>query len=366
MTETTKTPGSTGREGLRRLYGTLWHHAEGVRHHVVAFLVLLFLAQAVRLSIPWFFGQAANTLQTAGTQDVTAAAWAMAGMVGASVVGWALHGPGRVLERFTAVRLRERMADALYAKAVSLPLRWHEIHHSGETIQRMQTATGALFGFAQHQFVYLQNLVSVVGPMVALFFVSTPVALAAMAGYAVIGIILVRFDGMMLRLVRQENAAAARYHAELIDCLGNISTVVTLRLQEATRRTVAARYAAISEPLRGTVLVNEAKWGAIDLLNVGLKAGVVGLYAWLAWRQNGVILVGSAVMVHQYADQVGSVVNSMAGHWGDLMRHKADIANADDILEAEARSGAGVELPIDWRGIQVEGLTFHHASRRSG
>ena len=33
--------------------------------------------------------------------------------------------------------IAEKFADALYAKVVALPLRWHESHHSGETIQRM-------------------------------------------------------------------------------------------------------------------------------------------------------------------------------------------------------------------------------------
>ena len=45
-----------------------------------------------------------------------------------------------------------------------LPLGWHERNHSGETIQRMGKATSALFGFSQHQFIYLQNLISVLGP----------------------------------------------------------------------------------------------------------------------------------------------------------------------------------------------------------
>lgn len=363
------------RSGLRRLYGVLWHYAEGIRHQVVAFLALLFLAQAVRLSVPYFFGQAANALQTSGIQgaagqDVAAAAWNIGMMVAACALGWALHGPGRVIERFTAIRLRERFADDLYARAVALPMRWHDSHHSGETIQRMTKASGALFGFAQHQFVYLQNMISVAGPIVALFFLSTAAGMAALAGYGLIGLILARFDAVMVGLVRKENAAEGRYLAELVDCLGNISTVLTLRLQGATRRSVAARHAAISVPLRRTVVLNEGKWGAIDLLNNALGAGLVVLYAGLAWRENGVILVGSAVMVHQYAQQVATVVTSMAGHWQDLLRHKTDIASADDILQGPGRgpgaAGLGADtIAADWRRIQVAGLSFHHAGKRS-
>ena len=51
---------------VAKLYATLWRHAEGRRRQVVLFVVLLVLAQAVRLSIPWFFGEAVNVLQVNG------------------------------------------------------------------------------------------------------------------------------------------------------------------------------------------------------------------------------------------------------------------------------------------------------------
>jgi ATP-binding cassette, subfamily B, bacterial len=69
---------------------------------------------------------------------------------------------------------------------VSLPLRWHESHHSGETIQRMAKATHALFGSSQNQFIYLQNGVSLVGPLAALCVVSAVTGTAAVVGYALI------------------------------------------------------------------------------------------------------------------------------------------------------------------------------------
>jgi ATP-binding cassette, subfamily B, bacterial len=154
---TTPVPSShtgTSQTGIIGLYKAFWRHAAGNRPLVAVFLSLLFLAQAVRLAIPWFFGEAVNALQTSGTQDMALAGWNMAMMFGTCVLAWSMHGPGRVLERFMAIRIREKFADALYAKALALPLRWHESHHSGETIQRMAKSTQALFGFSQNQFIY--------------------------------------------------------------------------------------------------------------------------------------------------------------------------------------------------------------------
>ena len=315
---------------------------------MAVFLSLLFLAQAVRLAIPWFFGEAVNALQTAGAQDMALAGWNMAMMFGACVLAWAMHGPGRVLERFMAVRIREKFADALYAKAVALPLRWHESHHSGETIQRMAKSTHALFGFSQNQFIYLQNGVSLIGPLAALCLVSAATGAAAVIGYALIFAILIRFDRIMVHLLHEENRYERRYNAELIDCLGNISTVLTLRLQAATRSAVATRLTAVFAPLRRGVIINEAKWCAIDLLNNGIRCGLVVLYAWLAWRGEGVILLGTAIMVHQYSQQIGNVVGSMATNWQELVRYQADIGSADEIMAAQPRPSSSA-LPVPGR-----------------
>jgi ABC-type multidrug transport system fused ATPase/permease subunit len=355
--------------GITGLYKAFWRHAEGHRPLVAAFLCLLFLAQTVRLAIPYFFGEAVNSLQTAGTQadgqNISLAGWYMALMFGTCVVGWLMHGPGRVIERFMAVRIRERFADALYAKAVALPLRWHEGHHSGDTIQRMDKATAALFGFSQNQFIYLQNSVSLIGPLVALCLVSAWTGAAAILGYVLIFAILIRFDRIMVFLLNEENRFERRYTAELIDCLGNISTVLTLRLQAATRSAVAARLTTVFAPLRRGIVLNEAKWCAIDLLNNGIRCGLVALYAWLAWRSEGVILLGTAVMVHQYSQQIGNVVGSMATNWQDLVRYQTDIGSADEILSAASRKSASA-LPVasGWTEIAIEGLEFSHANQR--
>jgi ABC-type multidrug transport system fused ATPase/permease subunit len=351
--------------GIIGLYKTFWRHAAGNRPLVAVFLSLLFLAQAVRLAIPWYFGEAVNALQTAGTQDVALAGWNMAMMFGACVLAWSMHGPGRVLERFMAVRIREKFADALYAKAVALPLRWHESHHSGETIQRMAKSTHALFGFSQNQFIYLQNGVSLIGPLAALCLVSAATGAAAVIGYVLIFAILIRFDRTMVHLLHEENRYERRYNAELIDCLGNISTVLTLRLQAATRSAVATRLAAVFAPLRRGVIINEAKWCAIDLLNNGIRCGLVVLYAWLAWRGEGVILLGTAIMVHQYSQQIGNVVGSMATNWQELVRYQADIGSADEIMAALPRpSSSALAVPDGWREIHIDGLDFSHAGRR--
>src|SRR5438105_3632044 len=350
---------------VAKLYATLWRHAEGRRAKVVFFVVLLVMAQVVRLTIPWFFGEAVNALQAQGMEGITRARNDLLLMLAAVGVAWTMHGPARIVERFTALVVRERFADALHAKALALPVRWHEQHHSGDTLHRMTRATSSLASFAQSQFIYLQNTVSVVGPIAALFLISRATGAAAMAGYAAIGYFVVRIDAFMVLLVREENRAERRYNSALVDCLGNIATVLTLRMQEPMRKMLRSRLLAVFAPLRRNIVFNEVKWGGIDLLNGGMRTGLVALYAWLDFRQRGTISVGTAVVVHQYSQQVGNVVAAMAMHWNDLVRQKTEVADVDPIFNSAERRLDTAGVP-DWREIRVEGVRFVHPGAGAG
>src|SRR5256885_8682044 len=170
----------------------------------------------------------------------------------------------------------------------------------------------------------------------------------------------------MVRLVREETRAERRYNSALVDCLGNIGTVLTLRVQEPMRRMLRSRLLAVFAPLRRNIVFNEVKWGGIDLLNGGMRAGLVALYAWLEFRQRGTISVGTAVVVHQYSQQVGTVVAAMAMHWNDLVRQKTEVADVEPILTSPERRVDTSAVPEGWREIHVEGVRFVHPGAGEG
>jgi ABC-type multidrug transport system fused ATPase/permease subunit len=348
---------------LTRLYRAFWTYSRGDRPGVVAFVSMLLLAQLLRLAIPYLSGAAVEAMEAKGDAGLASAAWDMALIFAVCVGAWMLHGPGRVLERFIAIRIRQRFADGLYAKTAALPLDWHERQHSGETIEKVQKAGTALFGFAQSQFVYLQNGVSLLGPIAAIFVISLPTGMAALAAYAIIAVVLLRFDGTVIRLNREQNAAQARYTASLVDCLGNIATVLTLRLQAPTRRLLGTRLDAVFAPLRSNIVINETKWAAVDLLNNGSRCFLAVFYAWLAWRQGSPVLLGAAVMVYQYAQQAGNVVTNMASNYQELVSFQTDLECAGGVLAAHAPLASSAAVSPDWRALRVEALSFAFPAR---
>src|SRR6478736_230654 len=250
---------------IRALYGALWHYAEGTRPQLLAATALLTGSQLLRLTMPWLAAQAINALQTG---DLARSGRWIGALTAVYVASWLIHGPGRILERNVGLRVRERLADALYARLADAPLAWHDGHHSGELQHRVHQASRALSDFAQNQFVYLSSIVSIIGPLVALTLLSP-----ASGALAVIGFVVLRFDRALMKLARQENDADRRYVSALLDFLANTSTVIGLRLVAASRRLLARRMSAISEPLKHTVVLNEGKWFAVDILGMALTWG---------------------------------------------------------------------------------------------
>src|SRR3954462_9783176 len=98
------------------LYRNVWRHAAGARVALAGSMLLLVASQVVKLTVPWCAAKAIDAIQAGGPDMLRhALAW-VAGVVGAFVASWALHGPGRVLERRVGMRVRQSLADALYAR----------------------------------------------------------------------------------------------------------------------------------------------------------------------------------------------------------------------------------------------------------
>jgi ABC-type bacteriocin/lantibiotic exporter with double-glycine peptidase domain len=128
---------------------------------------------------------------------------------------------------------------------------------------------------------------------------------------------------------------------------------------------VGERLTAVFAPLRRSVVLNEAKWCGVDVLNNAIRCGLVVLYVWLAYRHTAGVMLGSAVMVYQYAQQVGGVVSNMAGNYHDLVCYETDLAGAEPLVAAaDAYARPRGEVPAGWREIAVDGLNFSYIGPR--
>ena len=344
------------------LYRGVWRYAEGARAAMLGSMVLLMGSQGVRLAVPWFAAQAIDALQKGGPASLTRALAWVGAVMAASIVSWMLHGPGRVLERRVGMRVRETLSDELYTRLTAAPLSWHERHHSSDMQQRVRQSTQALYEFSANQFIYLQSLVGLVGPLVALVALSPPIGLAAFVAFGALALLSVWIDRTLMRLATQEMEAERRYGAGMADFLGHIGTVLSLRLQDASRRLLRLRLARVFVPLGRNIVVNEAKWCMVDLVSTLTTWALVVAYVFLLSRSGtGAIAIGAVFMVQQYASRTAAVATDMTGRLQGLSRTRADYASARPIFDAPTSEPAA-PLPTEWRRIVVRDIAYRHAS----
>jgi ATP-binding cassette subfamily B protein len=346
---------------LGGLYFNMWRHAAGARLKLGLTWTMLVGAALMELLSPWLGAQALNALQKNGTQALSTAAYYGAAILAAAVIAWSLHGPGRVGERRIALTVRKNFTDALYAKLMRLPLTWHDRHHSGEVQQRISQASLALHSFTQNQFQYIKSIVHFFGAAVAITLFSPILGLIALIGYSVVGMIMVRFDVSLMRLAREENAAERKYQSKLLDFLGNISTVMSFRMQDSSRRLLAERLGNVFVPATKSITLVEVKWCIADLFSVALTWGLVGAAVWISNR-DGAILIGGIFLVHQYAQQARTVVLALADKFQTVARSRTDLASAEAIWLAADQPESGSPIPKDWQRIDVSGLCYEHTA----
>ena len=91
--------------GMLKLYRAYWAFAAGRRLRIAGASALLVASQVIKLASPWFAAQAINAIQVHGAGGLDRAAGFIALLLGVAALSWALHGPGRILERSIAVRV---------------------------------------------------------------------------------------------------------------------------------------------------------------------------------------------------------------------------------------------------------------------
>ena len=381
--------------GIGFLYRELWRFADGRRSTLMWAVLLLIGSQGFKLAVPALAGTALNTLQAQGLAGLSQAAQMVALVFLATLASWLMHGPGRILERNVALVVRQRVSTDLMERLYAAPLGWHEAQHGVETAHRVQQTTRALYDFAQSQFIYLQSVVRLVGPVVALWLISPWVGVVAVVGYLVLAAIIVAFDKVMMRLAREENAADREYWASLSDGLVNVLSVLALRLQRGVLKLVETRLDAVFAPVRRAIVYNEGKWATVDLLNCVLWIVLLSLYVWLSMQgmvpagpevqaatdaaasaagsvasaADGAaegVRIGNLFMVYEYALQAGSVITGVAAHFQSLTRQKVDYTSGDEIralpLPAEQAAAVGAPeaaaIPEDWQQLKLSAVVF--------
>jgi len=346
---------------------TAWIYAHGQRSTYLLIYFLFMLSNLAQAFIPVLWGMFINDIQQNGT-DALKHAWIYgASYLGIKLLDWSFHGPSRIVERTLAFNMGRNFLMELYHKTLRLPVKWHQDHHSGSTINRIRKAHESLRGFFERGFEYLHTFFKFIFSFAAMIWFSPLFGTIALCIGAFTVLIILVFDRPYIRTLDEVNEREHVISSNLFDGLSNVITVITLRLQSRMEGTLLEKIRLMYPPFKKNTLINEWKWFVTDML-VGLIYVVVVVgYVWQHWTPGEVFLLGGLVTLVGYVERFTSVFHNVAYLYTDVVRHATDVRTAMLIPEAYAahhlpESQAGI--PENWQRIEIRNLSFsHHADQ---
>jgi ABC-type multidrug transport system fused ATPase/permease subunit len=342
-----------------------WEYA---RHERKRFAVIYGMFAAANIIValnPLFYGWFVNSLQKGGTEVLKSGWIYVGGFLLLRLAEWCFHGPARVMERKLAFNVSRNFMDDLYHKVLHLPMKWHQDHHSGSTISKLQKAYNALRDFFQNGFIYLHSFGKFIFSFSAMLYFS-PLFGAIGVAIGIFTIWVIRnFDRPFIKTLREVNEREHEVSSTLFDSLSNIVTVITLRLEKRMKTSIMKKVADVFPPFQRNVKINEWKWFTAQMM-VGIIYAVITIgYIYQNYVPGEVFYLGGLVILLGYVNQFTSVFNDIASQYSQIVKYDTDVQNVLEIERAYEETNGREEkpkVPVHWEVIDIEGLNFKRAA----
>lgn len=344
----------------------LWRNAEGRRGHLLLHLTLSAGSMLFWLTTPLLLARLMNTAQTAAYEgQMRDCVLQIAGIVLLGILGWAFHGPSRVLESVTAFCARRNLQSELLMKVTRLPVKWHQEHHSGETIDRVGRASSALSDFARESFHALGVITRFVGSIVMLSFFMPKAGLYILGATAITLAAVLLFDRKLVPLYDQSNRQTNKVAAAVQDYLTNVTTVISLRLEDRVVEEVTNKMNRLRPLIRKTSVMNEVKWFTSNTLVDLTRASVLGAYVVSTIGAGSAIEIGTLYALNEYLMSLGQSFFNFTWRYGEWVLTATTLQAVEFIsedYEHEVARTAQASLPAGWRSLEIKDLQFSHSS----
>lgn len=345
------------------LLATAWRYARQQRGRYLLVYGMFVMANLVLAAHPLLYGWFIQSIQQ-DAEGTLRNVWVYGGAyLGLILLEWAFHGPARVMERRLAFDLSRNFLDELYHQALHLPIRWHQDHHSGATINRIRKAYEALKDFFQNGFMFLHAFAKFIFSFVAIIWFSPLFgAIGVLIGIINVYVIF-KFDKPFIKALDESNEKEHIVSSTLFDSLSNIITVITLRLEKRMKISLMGKVADVFPPFRRSVSINEWKWFVASVFIAIIYIVVTIGYVYQHYVPGEVFLVGGLVTLLSYVNQFTSVFQDIAWQYTEIIRYNTEVQTARAIGEAyheHHRVDEAGDLPENWQEIHISNLNFSH------
>lgn len=277
------------------------------------------------------------------------------------VVFWLFHGPARLIERANAFKIRINYRKHLLKGVMTLPMEWHVEHHSGDTIDKVEKGTSALFQFSKDSFQVIYAIVQLAVSYAMIVYFSRSAAYIVLAMILVAVWITMRFDRVLISQYEELNHAENKISESVFDAISNITTVIILRVERLIFEAIVHKVERPYELFKRNSFINETKWFLTEMCCNVMTVLVLGAYFLHNVGARQAILMGNLYILLKYLDKISDLFFKFTSMYGDILLRKAKVMNAEELAEDfRVENFTNHVLPKDWRKLQINDLNFSY------
>lgn len=339
----------------------MWEYSKGNRRTVILYIALSIFATLVIALEPLIVGFFLNTIQNKGVtkESLPELISILSMLFFLEIVFWSLHGPSRVMENRNAFFAKRNYKNYLLKGTMALPIAWHTDHHSGDTIDKIEKGTKALFNFSGRTFDIIQGIISLATSFAAMIFFDLISGGVALLISIFTFTILRLFDKSLIPGYKIVNKMENDISAKTFDALSNVTTVVILRVESLVLKSIDA---FIKKPLDQFHLnnkINEFKWFSASVFGRIAVIVIVSVYLF-SNISSGIIFVGTIYILFEYANRIRDTFFRFAYLYNDVIHYRASVSNTEELTKdfQTILIKGKKHLPKKWSSIAIKNLSF--------
>lgn len=341
-----------------------WQYSAGNRRHVILFLLLFICANILNFFEPLIVAKVFNIMQIQGINNnsLPTIIFYLFSLILLSLGFWSFHYPARLIEQKNAFLMRANYKKYLLEGTMSLPAGWHTDHHSGDSIDKIEKATNALFQFASTTFEIIETTLMLVGSYLALIYFNLHSIYIVLFITCLAVFIILKHDRTLVKQYSELFKAENRISAKIFDVISNITTVIILRIERLLAKSI---FKKIMEPFtlyRRNIKINETKWFLVSLCNIVMVFLVLSSFIYFNIKTGTTVMLGVVYALYSYVRRINETFYRFAYMYGDIVQRKTAVANVEEISNEfkDSRKTKYVKLDSKWRELKIKNLNFSY------
>ena len=342
---------------------TEWGYLGKRRKIFLLYISLFTIAGVISLATPYVIGSIFNSIQQKITSkdELWNLCFRISLLLVITVLFWVFHGIGRIFETTTGFFVKKNYVNDKIRVVLKLPIKWHKDNHSGDTIDKINRASGAIEEFSSHYtFQLMYGIINFLGSIIILFFLDFKIGLFALLFSSSVLFIISRVDKRLNNKYLELNKYNNKLSATIFDYISNIITVITLRLRKTVSVEIEDKQMQSYPTYKSSTIINETKWGFASITIQVMVVSALIYRAFSEYTLTDTILIGTLYMLYGYLNNVGETFFKFANLYGEIIRINSRIVGAYPLDEEYKKLGEieTKRLPKNWQEISLKNISF--------